>query len=159
MVFISLANSKWKISISVSWSLKYLKKSPDTPKITSIALYPKIFIMFISQKVCSFQMYIFEAIICNIVFPHQLEANKPEMRTGFGTPRSNFFCTTSKQNNCLYHNLYGWKFLKITFKICPQVCPPYLHPQLVYVCKGAKAKKWYTDYTTCERLGITQITY
>ena len=61
-------------------------------------------------------------------------AKKSEIRAGFGTPESNFSCITIKQNNCPFDNLYGCKFLKITFKICPQFClPSYLHPHLIYI--------------------------
>ena len=44
--FISLASNKWKISTSVIWSLKYLKNSHDTPKITCM-LYNLKFLLFL----------------------------------------------------------------------------------------------------------------
>ena len=63
--------------------------------------------------------------MCNIIFSHQLGAEKSEIRAGLEIPGSNFCCITSKQNNYPFHNLYGCKFLKITFKICSQFSP---HP-------------------------------
>ena len=44
--------------------------------------------------------------------------------SGLGNPGSIFCCILSKQNNNPFHNLYGCKFLKITFKISSQFCLP-----------------------------------
>ena len=82
------------------------------------------------------QKYVFEAIICNIIFAHQLGAEESEVRAGLGTPGSNFCYITIKLNDCPFDNLYGRKFLKITFKLFLQFCPPLPPPT-----PGLKLKK------------------
>ena len=114
-------NIKQKISISVSGLWNILKRTGDNPKITCITYR---FIIFISWKVWWFKKYIFGTTICNIIFPHQLGAEKSELGQGLGNPGSIFCCISSKQNNNPFHNLYGCKFLKITFKISSQFCLP-----------------------------------
>lgn len=105
-----------------------------------------MFIIFISRKICLFQKYIIESIICNITFPHKLGAKKSEIRAGLGTPGSNFIASQVKKIIVYSLSYMDGSLWKLHIKFVRNFVPP---PNSTHTWSINSSYVFRTYYSRC----------